>query len=237
MQVEHMGEDISVAADGGVARIPLFAGMQQADIARLATRMRRRTYRQGDVIFHKGDPGSMLYLVEQGQIKIFTPSLEGREVVLCLFGPGDFFGEMALFDDKPRSASAEAATPSTLLTLQRDDFRQAMVQHPAMSLAVMAALVNRLRRTDEMLEDAVFLDLPSRLAKKLLELAESHGVPTDTGFDIDLRLSQQDLADMVGATRARVNEVLVWYRDRGIIGMHRSHFTILKPDGLRRISQ
>jgi CRP/FNR family transcriptional regulator/CRP/FNR family cyclic AMP-dependent transcriptional regulator len=208
--------------------------MQQADIIRLATRMRRRSYRQGDIIFHKGDPGSTLYVVEQGQVKIFTPSQERREVVLSIFAPGEFFGEMALFDDQPRSASAEAATPVTLLTLQRDDFRQAIMQHPAMAIAVMAVLVNRLRHTDEMVEDAVFLDLPSRLAKKLLDLADTHGVTTPRGTEIALRLSQQDLADMVGGTRARVNEALKWYREHGIIMMNRYRFTIVNVEGLRR---
>jgi CRP/FNR family transcriptional regulator, cyclic AMP receptor protein len=223
-----------VSSESVVARIPLFAGMQQADIVRLATRMRRRSYRQGDVIFHKGDPGSTLYVVEQGQVKIFTPSQERREVVLSIFAPGEFFGEMALFDDQPRSASAEAATLVTLLTLQRDDFRQAIMQHPAMAIAVMAVLVKRLRHTDEMVEDAVFLDLPSRLAKKLLDLAETHGVATPRGTEIALRLTQQDLADMVGGTRARVNEALMWYREHGVISMNRYRFTIVNVEGLRR---
>ncbi len=207
--------------------------MQPADIARVAVRMRRRSFRQGDIIFHKGDSGTTLYLVEHGQIKIFTPSQEGREVVLSIFGPGDFFGEMALFDDKPRSASAEAASPATVLTLQREDFRQAIVQHPAMSIAVMAALVDRVRRADEMVEDAVFLDLPSRLAKKLLDLAENHGVATPLGFEIRLRLTQQDLADMVGATRARVNEAITHFKERGVLTMTRHHLIIANPDELR----
>jgi len=207
--------------------------MQPADIARVAVRMRRRSFRQGDIIFHKGDPGTTLYLVEHGQIKIFTPSQEGREVVLSIFGPADFFGEMALFDDKPRSASAEAASPATVLTLQREDFRQAIVQHPAMSIAVMAALVDRVRRADEMVEDAVFLDLPSRLAKKLLDLAENHGVATPLGFEIRLRLTQQDLADMVGATRARVNEAITHFKERGVLTMTRHHLIIANPDELR----
>lgn len=207
--------------------------MQPADIARVAARMRRRSFRQGDIIFHKGDQGTALYLVEHGQVKIFTPSQEGREVVLSIFGPGDFFGEMALFDDQPRSASAEAASPATVLTLQREDFRQAIVQHPAMSIAVMGALVDRVRRADEMVEDAVFLDLPSRLAKKLLDLAENHGVATPSGYEIRLRLTQQDLADMVGATRARVNEVITHFKERGILTMNRHHLIIAKPDELR----
>jgi len=222
-----------VSSESIVARIPLFAGMQPADIARVAVRMRRRSFRQGDIIFHKGDPGTTLYLVEHGQIKIFTPSQEGREVVLSIFGPADFFGEMALFDDKPRSASAEAASPATVLTLQREDFRQAIVQHPAMSIAVMAALVDRVRRADEMVEDAVFLDLPSRLAKKLLDLAENHGVATPLGFEIRLRLTQQDLADMVGATRARVNEAITHFKERGVLTMTRHHLIIANPDELR----
>ena len=222
-----------MSSESIVARIPLFAGMQPADIARVAVRMRRRSFRQGDIIFHKGDPGTTLYLVEHGQIKIFTPSQEGREVVLSIFGPADFFGEMALFDDKPRSASAEAASPATVLTLQREDFRQAIVQHPAMSIAVMAALVDRVRRADEMVEDAVFLDLPSRLAKKLLDLAENHGVATPLGFEIRLRLTQQDLADMVGATRARVNEAITHFKERGVLTMTRHHLIIANPDELR----
>ena len=222
-----------MSSESIVARIPLFAGMQPADIARVAVRMRRRSFRQGDIIFHKGDPGTTLYLVEHGQIKIFTPSQEGREVVLSIFGPADFFGEMALFDDKPRSASAEAASPATVLTLQREDFRQAIVQHPAMSIAVMSALVDRVRRADEMVEDAVFLDLPSRLAKKLLDLAENHGVATPLGFEIRLRLTQQDLADMVGATRARVNEAITHFKERGVLTMTRHHLIIANPDELR----
>lgn len=151
-----------------------------------------------------------------------------------LLGPGSFFGELALLDGGPRSASVVALEPVEALTLDRAPFIATLEGHPEVAGSLLAVLGDRLRRTDELIQDILFLDLPARLAKQLLALAEGHGVRTPEGLRLDLRLSQSDLAGMVGATRESVNRCLGAYADRGLLSLDREGITIHKPEELRR---
>ncbi|MEE8470329.1 MAG: Crp/Fnr family transcriptional regulator, partial [Dehalococcoidia bacterium] len=175
-----------------LAQVPLFASLKPAYLAELAGKLTSRGYRRGETIFHKDDPGSALYIIKAGQIKISAASPEGEEVILAILTEGDFFGELSLLDGKPRSASATAMEAAQTLTLDRDDLLEVLGKYPEMAGDILAALSDRLRRTDLLLEDAVFLDLPARLAKRLLELGAKRGFETDKGLEIDLRLTQQD---------------------------------------------
>ena len=215
-------------------QVPLFASLQPAHLSELASKLMTRNYRQGETIFYKDDPGLLLYIVKAGQVKITTLSPEGEEVILAIFTDGDFFGELSLLDESPRSASAVAMVPTQAITLHRQDFLDFIAKHPELVSDVLAALSRRLRSTDFLLEDAVFLDLPARLAKRLLQLSERHGIKTDAGVEIDLRLTQQDLADLVGASRVAVNKQLRLYQARGIIRIGRQRITILRPDELSK---
>jgi len=216
-----------------LSQVHLFSKLEPAQLDELLAKMSRLEYRQGEIIFHQGDPGSILYIIISGQVKIVSTSAEGDEIILAILTEGDFFGELSLLDQEPRSASAVAMVPAQTLTLRRSDFLDFITRYPSVADDVLAVLSRRLRRTDVFVEDAVFLDLPARLAKRLLELGERHGSQTSKGLEIDLRLSQQDLAAMVGASRVSVSKQLSLFQSEGLISVDKQHISILHPEKLR----
>lgn len=217
-----------------LSRIPLFSSVDLAALRRLQGRMHQRSFARGETIFLRGEPGDALYVILDGEVKIVLVGSDGQESILVVFGPGDFFGEMALFDAKPRSADAVAVSDTTTCVLHRDVFEQFVREHPEVAFPIFRALTARLRRTTHRLEDVMFLDLPTRVAKKLLQLASKHGVQTPRGVRIDLPISQQELAEMVGATRPRVNEQLRRLSREGIIEVERQTILLLRPRELKR---
>jgi CRP-like cAMP-binding protein len=217
-----------------LASIPLFSSVEPHLLQALQARMQRRTFERGEAIFFKGDDGDTLYVILSGEVKIVLASPEGQESILIVFGDGDFFGEMALFDAKPRSADAVAVGSTTTLTLHRREFEQFVRENPEVAFPIFRALTARLRRTTHRLEDVMFLDLATRVAKKLLQLAAKHGVEMARGVRIDLPLSQQELAEMVGATRPRVNEQLRRLAQDGLIEVDRQTITLLRPRDLKK---
>jgi CRP/FNR family cyclic AMP-dependent transcriptional regulator len=217
-----------------LASIPLFASLEPPVLQALEARMQRRTFERGETIFLKGDDGDTLYVILTGEVKIVLASPGGQESILIVFGDGDFFGEMALFDAKPRSADAVAVGTTAMLTLHRREFEQFVRENPEVAFPIFRALTSRLRRTTHRLEDVMFLDLATRVAKKLLQLAAKHGVETARGVRIDLPLSQQELAEMVGATRPRVNEQLRRLSQDGLIEVDRQTITLVRPRELKK---
>jgi CRP/FNR family cyclic AMP-dependent transcriptional regulator len=217
-----------------LARVPLFASLKPALLDELAGKLTPKSYRRGEVIFHQDDPGSAMHLIKSGQVKIATTSPEGEEVIMAILKDSDFFGELSLLDDKPRSADAVAMEATQTLMLRRGDFMDALGKHPEIVSSVLASLAERLRRTDQLLQDAVFLDLPARLSKCLLDLAEKHGVRTDKGLEIDLRLTQQDLAAAVGVTRVAINKHLGRLQDDDLISLESKRIIITRPEELRK---
>jgi CRP/FNR family transcriptional regulator/CRP/FNR family cyclic AMP-dependent transcriptional regulator len=223
-------------SDGAVplSRVSLFATLDAESLRELAAAMRRRVFRAGEVIFHRDDPGQVLYIIREGKVKIYITSPEGQEVVLAVFGPGDYFGELALLDGQPRSASAVTIDAVEVYALQRNDFINAVSHHPRIAIQVMNVLSRRLRQTDAMIEDLLFLDVHGRVAKKLLELAELHGMRTPDGIRIEMRLTQSDLAALVGASRESVNKVMGYFVDKRFISTEKRKVTILRLADLRR---
>jgi CRP/FNR family transcriptional regulator, cyclic AMP receptor protein len=225
----------SLSLGGDVlADVPLFAGLSEDERGALRARMRRRRYPRGEVIFLRGDAGSHLYIVESGTVKIALSSAEGKEMILALLGRGDIFGEMTLLDDAPRSADAVALEPCEVLLLEREDFIHFLAERPRASLRLMAALSRRLRATDELVQDAAFFDIPARLASVLLRLADTLGRPGRQGTAISRRLTQGELAGMIGATRESVNKWLRFYERQGLITTERGYITVVRPEGLRQ---
>ena len=217
-----------------LGQMVLFSELPPSRLAELAQMVRRRTYHRGETIFHKGDPGDSLYLITDGQVKIVLPSEAGEEMTLGVLQTGDMFGELALFDGLPRSATMVAVENTEVLLLYRDDFLGFVGRNPEVATALLGVLSRRLRATNEWIEDAIFLDVPGRLAKRLLDLADRHGRQTDRGVEIDLKLTQQDLAAMVGATRESVNKHLGWMRDHRLIELDRQRIILLRPAELRK---
>src|SRR5438270_4471846 len=182
-------------------QVSIFNGLNDDEVHDLISAAKRRTFRSGEVIFHRDDPGQMLYVIKEGKVKICLISPDGQEISLVVLGKGECFGELSLLDGLGRSADVIALERVECYTLQRSDFHNAIMKNPKIAIQVLEVLSRRLRTTDEMVEDLIFLDVYGRVAKKLLELADTHGSKVGNGIRIDVRLTQQELASMVGASR------------------------------------
>lgn len=219
---------------GRLASVPLFSDLDTESLARLGAVAHTRTFSAGAIIFHRGDPGQVLYVIQAGKVKICLTSPEGQEVSLAVLGPGECFGELALLDGQPRSADAFAIEAVTAAAIQRADFIKACMNHPVIAVQVMQVLSRRLRQTDEMVQDLLFLDVHGRVAKKLLELSETHGVRTPQGIRIEMRLTQTELAAMVGASRESVNKVMGYLTEKRYIMTDKHRTTVTRLAELRR---
>ena len=228
--MNQAAQDIAAA----LGKAPLFAELKPAELESLARRTKPRSYRAGEIVFHKDDPGFTFHIIHAGLVKIYMMSPDGGEVVLIILKPGDFFGELSLFDGAPRSASAVAMTATETLTLDRDGFLDFIMEQPAASLTIFGVMASRIRRADGIIADAAFLDLPARVCKQLIELSELFGREVDGVIEIELKLRQQDFASMVSATRESVNRTLSGLEEEGVIRLERQRITVLRPEVLRR---
>ncbi len=219
-----------------LARHDLLGHLTPEELDRLLAPARVERFDEGRVLFRKGDPGDSLYVVLAGRISIGTTSEDGKEVVLNVLGRGEVFGEIALLDGKARTANATAMAESHLLVLDRSDFMPFLESHPEVAARLIAVLCERVRWVSESYEDALFMGLPARLAKRLLLLAESYGEPAGaTATRIEFPLSQQELAKMAGVSRESVNKLLRVWQSEGLIAHDHSHVTILDAARLKRL--
>lgn len=225
--------EVQVSEATMIRNVPLFAGLSEQALEDLATSLGRRTFAKGVVIFHKGSSGQTMYIVESGKVRIFTLSESGQEVTLNIYGPGAVFGEFSLLDGLPRSAGAVALEKTVTLTLHRDHFFQQLEVNPSMARSIIEVLTSRLRFTTEHAESLAFLNVYGRVAMRLLDLAGRYGTET-VGVELDLRLTQGELATWVAATRESVNKVLSTFRDQGLISVEGQKITILDLEGLEQ---
>ncbi len=198
---------------------PLFACLSPEDRLALAGKMRPRHFARDEVIFHSDDPAGHVFLITSGTVKVSVPDEQGREVVVALERGGDVFGELALFDDSPRSATVTAITETHTLALARQEFIAVLERNPDAMRRMLALLVKTVRRSTGHVEDLVFLDLPGRVAKCLIDLADASGTE-------QIDMTQEDLAGFVGATRVSVNRVLADLEKRGAIKIGRRHLQL-----------
>ena len=198
-------------------QIPLFADLEPAEIDLLYRLVKTRVYSKGAMILQEDDPGDALFMIVSGRAKVVHLSEDGREIILDILGQGDFFGEMALLDQEPRSANVTAIEPSELLVLERSAFLGQVVREPKIAIKMLIELSRRLRRADEKIQDLVLLDVYGRVARALLRLARKQGRPLEDGFIITRRPTHQELADMVGASRETVSRVLADLNRRGVV--------------------
>ncbi len=214
-------------------RVDLFAGLSEPELNALAGTLHSERYDAGQVIFLRGDPGSSLYLVRSGRVRVVLTSPAGKEVLLNLLGPGDFVGDLALLDGEPRSADVLAHDDCELLSLQREDFMAFLDTHPKAAKHLLAVMSQRLRHNADLIEEVAFLDIGTRLARLLLGLAAERGEPAGNRVTIEGNLSQTDLANMISATRESVNKWLAAYRRKGILDWRQGQLVILQLDRLR----
>ena len=220
--------------DAVLATAPLFAGVDPATADLLASAMTTRKVDRGHVVFTEGDTGDRLFIVLEGKVKISRSAVDGRENLLAVLGPSEMFGELSLFDPGPRTATATAVTDSTLASLDHDDLRPLLLDQPAVAVQLLAALAQRLRRTNEAMADLVFSDVPGRVAKALLDLAERFGDDEQDGVRVHHDLTQEELAQLVGASRETVNKALSEFANRGWLRLEGRTVLLLDRERLAR---
>ena len=219
-----------------LAKLPLFAGLAPRELEALAAVTRTRALAVREELFHKGDPGNQVYGVVAGTLKVVTTSQEGDDVVFNLMGAGDVFGEVAVFCEAERTATVVALSECELLVIDRRDLLAFLRSHPDAALALMAVMAQRLRNLSELVEDTLFLNLPVRLAKKLVAYAQKHGQRTPEGMRIDLRLSQEEWGDLVGATRESVNKQMRAWTEQRLIRVDHGYVVLLRPKALEALA-
>ena len=202
-------------------KVPLFSQLAPAELQRVVEVARERSYPKNSVILFEDDPGDALYVVAMGQVKVVLIGEDGREVILSVLGEGEFFGEMALIDDEPRSAHVIAMEDSALIVLRREDFQGILIHTPALALALLKELSRRLRRVDEKVGSLVLLDVHGRVAQLLLDLADE----TD-GQRITRRLTHHTIAQMIGSSRETVSRTMRQFVDKGLIDVSRKDILI-----------
>jgi CRP-like cAMP-binding protein len=215
--------------------VPLLARLPEDALSALASRGRVRGFRANDVIFREGEPGDSLHMVIEGQVRIVVLSPVGEEVTVTYLGPGECVGDLALLDGRPRSASAIASQTTKTLVVTRGDFRRWLRERPQAAFALLETLSLRVRRTDEALADLALLDLPSRLAKRLLSLAGARQ-PAKGGALPKLRITQAEMASMLGVSRESVNKQLNAFAREGWVSLGRGSVTVKDAKALRDIA-
>jgi len=215
--------------------VPLFAGLPAVALDRLAAESRRRRFPRGQILCHEGDPGDALLVLEAGRVAVSRFAAGGREVVLAAVEAPAAFGELALIDGAPRSATVTAQTPVVVRVLGRDAVVDLLAREPAVALALLRAVTAMVRATNDRLADVLALDVPGRLAKWLLGRAEAQGAPGPAGTVVPLGRTQGELAAELGTTRVSVNKALHGFAARGVIALDhdRDAVVILAPESLR----
>jgi CRP/FNR family cyclic AMP-dependent transcriptional regulator len=208
---------------------PVFGALAPAQIKQLGSFARPRRIVSGTTLFVKGDPGTALFAVVSGTVKITVPSIDGREATFNLLHAGDIFGEIALLDGQPRTADAIAATDCELMVIERRDFLSFVHGEPKVAMKLIELLCARLRVAGARMEEVVFLNLPARLARLLLRLLEENAAAADKN---KLSITQQDISRILGTTRESVNKRLQIWARRGVIALKRGTILVLVPRAL-----
>ena len=221
-----------MVATSVLQRVPLFSNLAPVDLQRVVEVAREKAYPKNSIILFEDDPGDALYVVAGGQVKVVLIGDDGREVILSVLGQGEFFGEMALLDDEPRSAHGIAMEDSQLLVLRREDFEGILTHSPKIALALLRELTRRLRRADEKVGALVLLDVTGRVARLLLELADETG----GGTKVTQRLTHHTIAQMVGSSRETVSRTMRDFVEKGFITVTRREIQLVNRPALEQAS-
>lgn len=213
---------------------PLFLALDPEGAAALRASLTERAVAKGEIIFQEGEPGDRLYVILEGKVKLGRSSNDGRESLLAILGPGEMFGELSPFDPGPRTSTAAALTDAVILALSNEQLRPWLAGRPEVAAALLQALARRLRRTNEAMADLVFSDVPGRVAKALMDLGEKFGEITAEGLMVTHDMTQEELAQLVGASRETVNKALADFAQRGWIRLESRQVMILDVERLGR---
>ena len=215
-----------------LATVPLFSGLDRSELEKFAEVTREKSYPKGSVILFEDDPGDSLFVVRDGRVKVVLIGEDGREVILGVLGVGEYFGELSLIDDRPRSAHVIAMEDSNLLVLRREDFRKRVESSPSVAWSLLTELSRRLRRADDKIGGLVLLDVPGRIARLLLDLAEESGTNA-----IEKTLTHQTIAQMIGASRETVSRAMKDFQDAGWITVERRRIALADRAALEQRAQ
>jgi CRP-like cAMP-binding protein len=220
-----------------LAGISVFSSLEDDDLDRLVEITTLKQLQAKQTLFRKGDTAVALYGVMKGRLKASAAGADGKEVVFGLMDPGEVIGEIALLDSEPRSATVVAMEKAELLCLDRRDFLPFLEKHPGVAIELATVLASRLRKLSEVMEDTLFLTLPSRLAKKILALANAYGRETEDGIVIQLKLPQQELGELVGTSRESINKQLRAWVEEGVVRVDRGYITVCRKDALEHLAR
>jgi len=215
-------------------KVPLFTGLKEEELRSLAEVTALRKFQKHSVILLAEEEGNTLFIIHKGKVKVSILSEDGREIVLSIFGDGEFFGEMSLLDGLPRSATVIALEDTEALILRRDDLLRLIKQVPQIAIEFMAELTSRLRKTDRKIESFALLDVPGRIASTMLQLAADEGEETPEGIVVRNRPTHQLLASMTGTTRETVSRVLKRFRNEGYMISKGKNWIVLREEDMRR---
>jgi CRP/FNR family transcriptional regulator, cyclic AMP receptor protein len=216
--------------EGVLRRAPLFDALDDEGARTLRRQMAEVKLSRGEHLFMEGDDGDALYVVIEGKMKLTRAAADGRENLLSVIGPG----ELSLFDPRPRTSSASAVTDAVLASLKHEALMPWLRERPEVSLHMLRALAQRLRRANDVTADLVFTDVPGRVAKNLLDLAERFGNQESDGLHVHHDLTQEELAQLVGASRETVNKALADFAARGWLQISARSVLILDQERLRK---
>ncbi len=211
-----------------LASVKLFHELDIGEIRAFAELVREKNYPRSSVIVFEDDPGDSFFIVQTGRVKVVKVSDDGREVILAVLGPGEYFGELALIDNRPRSAHVIAMEDTILLVLRREDFRKRVEASPQVAWALLTELSRRLRETDQKFYDNIALDVPGRICRLLLDAAA-----VGDGVAIDKPLTHQVIAQMIGASRETVSRNMKDFQEAGWISVERRRISLRNLDALR----
>lgn len=218
-----------------LAGVPIFSGLTEDQLSMVANCLKRRTFRERDVIVQRESKGDALFIVMSGKVKVSYLQDEG-ETIIAVFSAGEFFGELSIIDGAGRSADVIAIEPTEVLALEAEDFRACVHEVPAIAMAMLRELAGRLRRATGWIHSLSSQDVYGRIAQQLLYLADSHGVEDSDGARrITLRLTQNDVAGLVGASRESVNKAMGYFKSKGYITVDSGyHITVCNRDALEK---
>ncbi|MGL5810205.1 MAG: Crp/Fnr family transcriptional regulator [Nocardioides sp.] len=216
---------------------PLFNTLDDEAAVALRSSMTETRVKRGGVLFHEGDSGDQLYVVVEGKIKLGRTVPDGRESLLAVLGPGQMFGELSLFDPGPRSATATAVIDTVVVSLAHPDLLRWLEGRPAVAHGLLTQLASRLRKANDVVADLVFSDVPGRVAKALIDLASRFGRAEPDGVHVNHDLTQEELAQLVGASRETVNKALADFASRGWLRLEPRSVFIMDIDRLSRRSR
>lgn len=217
-----------------LARAGIFQGVSPDAVAALVRQLEPVTFSRGEVVFVEGEPGDTLYIITAGKVKIGRKSADGRDSLITLMGPSDMFGELAIFDPGPRTSTVTALTELKAVRMSRSVLRGWIADRPEIAEQLLRVLARRLRRTNDNLSDLIFTDVPGRVAKQLLYLAQRFGSREGTALRVDHELTQEEIAQLVGSSRETVNKALSDFAQRGWIRVQGRSILIDNPERLAR---